>query len=146
MLNLQIISTIIGFFAGLGIMAAGCGYAYSSWKAGKNKYKDELITDLKATVAVKESEIIRLNQEKTVLITSHQAQLTKLQTELSELKGAFAEQSKKLEEYRAIFENRDPQTLETLMNIKKGIDSLNEHQVKSEKQTKRVAKTLLRSK
>lgn len=146
MLNIQIISTLIGFFAGIGIMVAGCGYAYSSWKAGRNKYKDELILDLKATITVKESEITRLNQEKSVLITSHQAQLTKLQTELSELKGAFNEQSKKLDEYRMIFENRDPQTLETLKDIKDGILSLNKHEIKNDKQKKEVAKTILKTK
>ena len=143
MLNPQIISTIVGFFAGLGICVAGCGYAYSSWKSGKNKYKDELIIDLKATITIKENEIIRLNEERTVLITSHQEQLTKLRTELSELKGRFDEQKEKLEDYKAIFENRDPQTLETLKEIKEGIISLNEYHTKSEKQTAQVAKTIL---
>ena len=70
MLNIQIISTIVGVFAGFGILVAGCGYSYSTWRAGRNKYKDELIADLKATLQIKEDQILRINEEKTILITS----------------------------------------------------------------------------
>jgi len=133
MLNIELISTIIGIFAGIGIMVGGCGYAYSSWKNGKNHYKDELIADLKATFAVKEEQIVTLSQEKSTLIASHQLQLNAMQRELTELRVKFEEESKKLEEYRAILQNRDPQTLEILTEIKNGIAILNENQKKSKK-------------
>lgn len=145
MINVAILSQIIGFFAGIGIMVAGCGYAYSAWKNGKNKYKDELIVDLKASLETKEKIITELNQEKTTLIISHQEQLTKLQKEMSALEARFEEQGKLIVEYKSILEGRDPATLKMLNDIKTGIDSLNEHQVASEKQTKEVAKTLLKS-
>lgn len=131
---------------GIGIMIAGSGYAYSSWNSGKNKYKDEIISDLKVTLGLKESEITRLNEDRTLLITSHQIQITDLQKELSELKGAFTEQSKKLEEYKHILENRDPQFVTMLREISAGIKSLNAHSVVDEKQRTIVAQKLAKDK
>lgn len=140
MLNINIISTIIGIFIGAGVMISACGYAYSTWKSGKNKYKDELIADLKSTVTIKESEIVRLNQERTVLITSHQKQLTELQQDFAELKGRFDEQAKKLQEYREILENRDPKNTELLNEIKNGIVKLNAHHVEDAKALLKAAR------
>jgi len=142
MLNIQTISTIVGIFIGLGAMIGGCGYGYSSWKNGNNKYKDETISDLKIAIETKEKEISRLNEEKTILILSHQKQITEIQKELSELQGAFKEQSKKLGEYRSILENRNPELLGMLTEIKDGITTLNTHGVTSGKQAKEVAITL----
>ena len=133
MLNIQLISVIIGIFAGIGLMIGGCGYAYSTWRSGKNKYKDELITDLKSTLQIKEDEITRLNGEKTTLILSHQKQLTDMQKELSELQGAFSELSKKSDDYKAILENRDPMTLSILTQIKDELATLNKGNVISAK-------------
>ena len=141
-MNIQIISIIIGILGGLGILIAGLGYAYSSWINGSNKYKEELISDLKNTIEVKTNEIKQLTDERAVLICSHQEQITKLQKDLSELTGRFEEQSKKLAEYKSILENRDPETLAALKDIKEGIQLLNAHQVTQEKDTKQVAKTL----
>lgn len=145
MLDIQLISTIVGVFAGMGIMVAGCGYAYSSWKAGKNKYKDELILDLKTTLDIKEKEIVRLNEEKSTLILSHQSQLTELQKEFAALSARFDEQSKTIETYKALLEGRDPATLQMLTEIKNGIDMLNKYSMKSKERTEKVAKTLLES-
>lgn len=142
MIDLNIISTIIGLFAGLGVMIAGCGYAYSSWKVGQMKYKDEMILDLKGRLENKDNLIARLNTEIATLVKSHQEQLTALQKELSELKGAFTEQSKKLEEYRAILENRDPATLKILKDIKVGVDLFNTNQQESKEALITAADTL----
>jgi TolA-binding protein len=142
MLNVQIISILVGFLGGVGLLIGGCGYAYSSWQQGKDKYKDNLIADLKLTISQREADISQLNQDKTLLITSHQTQLTEMQKELSELQGKFSEQSKKLEEYRTILENRDPKTIKMLENISKGIETLNAHQVTQETATGKVATTL----
>lgn len=141
-MNIQIISIIIGILGGLGILIAGLGYAYSSWVNGSNKYKEELISDLKNTVEAKTNEIKQLTDERAVLICSHQEQITKLQKDLSELTGRFEEQSKKLMEYKTLLENRDPETLAALKDIKEGIQRLNAHQVTQEKDTALVAKTL----
>ena len=141
-MNIQIISIIIGILGGLGILIAGLGYAYSSWINGSNKYKEELISDLKNTVEAKTNEIKQLTDERAVLICSHQEQITKLQKDLSELTGRFEEQSKKLMEYKTLLENRDPETLAALKDIKEGIQRLNAHQVTQEKDTALVAKTL----
>ena len=139
---IKLIGIIIASFAGLGLAVAGTGYGFSSFKAGQNKYKDELITDLKATVVQKEVIIKELNDEKSTLITSHQNQLTALQTELNKLKIAFGIQENKLKTYETILENRDPQTLSTLNSIKDGIEKLNSHQIFQEKHAKGVAKKL----
>lgn len=138
----QIFISIIATFAGLGLAVAGCGYGYSSFKAGKNKYKDELITDLKATVAQKEARITELDKQNTDLIANHQKQLEALRIEISKLQNELGKQEGKLKTYESLLENRDPKMIEMLSSIKIGIDSLNAHQVKSEKQTKQVAVTL----
>ena len=145
MLNLELISTIIGVCAGLGLMAGGCGYAYSTWKAGKNRYKDDLINDLKETIVSRDLTIVKLNEEKTTLITSHQQQLTVLHKELAELKGRVDEQTKKIEDYKAILQNRDPQLLEILNEIKNGIGTMNKHQENQEAKADIVAEKLAKS-
>ena len=142
---LQIFIAILSTFAGLGIAVAGCGYGYSSFKSGKNKYKDELIVDLKATVTQKEARIAELDKENSNLIASHQSQLTTLQKELSNLRTEMGKQEGKLQIYESLLENRDPKMLEILTNIQSGIDTLNAHQVTSEKQTRQVAVTLKES-
>lgn len=131
MLNLQIISTIVGIFMGIGVFVAGCGYTYSSWKASKEKYKDGIIADLKDSLALEQEKVHRLNTEKTILMTSHQTQLTEMQKELAELRGKFEEQSKKLTEYRDLLQNRDPATLKMLTEIKDAVVKLNDHGVAS---------------
>ena len=142
MLNLELISTIIGVCAGLGLMAGGCGYAYSTWKAGRNRYKDDLINDLKSTVEARDKTIVGLNLEKTTLISSHQDQLTGLHKEMAELKGRFGEMAKKNEEYKMILQNRDPGLLEILQEIRTGIGTMNKHQETQENKAQQVADIL----
>lgn len=143
MLNIQIISTIIGIFAGIGLLVGGCGYAYSSWKNGSSRYKDETITDLKNVNEQKDIIIKKLNEEKSLLITSHQQQITIMQKQITELEVRLEEQGKKLTEYAAILENRDPKTLSMLAAIKDGIDTLNQHNIKSEKALFTAAKKVI---
>ena len=133
MLDFKLISTIVGLFAGIGIMVGGCGYTYSTWKNGKNKYKDEFIADLKQALAIEKEKVESLNSEKSKLITEHQEKLADLQKQLTELQVIVGVQKAKLDEYTSILENRDPQTLKLLTDIKTGIDSLNKHHIVQDK-------------
>lgn len=139
MLDIQIISQIVGLFIGIGAIIVAFAFAYSQIKLGGNKAKDDLIGTLQTTVSAKDETIRRLESEKTTLINSHQEQINTIQKELSELKGAFGEQSKKLDEYKTLLEGRDPYVLEILKKIDSGIATLNAHQITNEKATKIVA-------
>lgn len=139
MLNLELISIIIGILGGTGLLVGGCGYAYSSWKKGANTYKDENIVDLKLAVKLKDEIICRLNDEKTELINTHQVQITDLIKQMATLKAQFDEQSKQLAMYSQIVENRDPETLTLLKEIKDQMIKMNAHQVIQEKNVAEVA-------
>ena len=144
--DFTIISATLGICIAVFTVVGSVVLAISTWRNSNNKIKDETIADLKTALEVKTEEVTRLNAEKTTLITSHQAQLTQLQKELSELKGAFAEQSKRLEEYKELLIGKDPKTLDMLTCIKTGIDKLNAHQVVQEGNAKEVKDTLAKKK
>jgi chromosome segregation ATPase len=142
MLNFELISTLIGILGGTGALVAGIAYGISCWRNGGNQYKEELIKDLKNTVQQRECVITQLNQDKTNLIINHQKQITDLQKELSKLQEIVEEQSRKLKQYADILENRDPQTLEILQQIKDEMAKLNQHQIFQEKNVEMVKSDL----
>ncbi len=118
MLDVQLISTIVGISIGLGTLIAGMGYAYSQYKTGGDKYKDSLIETLKESIAVLEEKNKKQSEERSMLLVSHQKQLTELTTNLGILQGRFDELSKKAEEYKMILQGRDPEQLKMLTEIK----------------------------
>jgi predicted nucleic acid-binding Zn-ribbon protein len=69
-----------------------------------------------------------------------------MQKELSVLQGKFSEQSKKLEEYRTILENRDPKTYTMLEEISKGIEKLNAQGKIIHEERRKVREALAKSK
>lgn len=107
-MSIELISVIIGAFIGLGSLIAGCGFAYAQFKTGSDRAKDDLIGTLRSTAEAEKAEKERLSQERTELINSHQAQLTQLNKDFSELKGRFDEQTKRASEYKEILQGRDP--------------------------------------
>lgn len=144
--DFTIIATTIGIAISLFAVVAAVTVAISTWKNSNNKIKDGIIVDLKTALEVKTEEVTRLNAEKTTLIISHQGQLSDLQKQLSELKGAFIEQGKRLEEYKALLLGKDPASIKMLSEIRIGIDKLNAHQVTQETNVKTVADTLAKKK
>lgn len=111
-MDIQTISIIVGVFIGLGTMIAGCGFAYAQYKTGGDKAKDNLIETLRATAEAEKAERVRLAEEKTQLVNSHQGQITQLTKDLSELKGRFDEQTKRANEYKEILQGRSPEQTE----------------------------------
>lgn len=126
MIDVQMISVIVGMFLGLGAMIAGCGYAYAQYKSGGEKYKDSLIETLKETADAERQERERLAKEKTELLLNHQQQITQLTKDQSELKGRLDEQSKKADEYKALLLGRDPELQKILSEIRSYLRTLTE--------------------
>ena len=122
---MQTISVIVGLFIGVGTIIMAIGYFYSQVKLGGDKYKDNLISTLKETVAALEERNKRLSEEKNQLIVSHQAQLTQLTKELGELKGAFLTEQKRASEYKDLLLQKDPQQMQILKEIKSLMKTLN---------------------
>jgi len=124
-MNLELISIIIGICIGAGALFVGVGYAYSQWKAGGDKYKDNLIDTLKESVSVLEEKNKRLSEEKSLLIQSHQQQLTDLTRQFSEMKGRFEEQQKTNEQYKLLLQGRDPEQAKIMLEIRDFLGKLN---------------------
>lgn len=118
-IDLTIISTLIGIFAGLGILIAGIGYAYAQYKSGAEKAKDNLILTLQETAQAEKTEKERLSTEKTEMLLLHQGQIAQLTRELAELRGRFDEQGKKTMEYKEILQGRDPGQLKYMREMEK---------------------------
>ena len=99
---------VFGILAGVGVMAAGFGFAYSQFKLGSDKIKDNLISTLKETAEAEKVKAERLATEKITLVDSHQTQINELNNKMGKLQGLYeaAEAGKK--EYLAILQGRDP--------------------------------------
>ncbi len=133
MIDLQLISLIIGICVGLGTLIAGCGFAYAQFKTGGDKAKDDLIETLKETAAVEKAKASRLAEEKTTIVNSHQIQINELNTKIGKLTGLYeaAEQSKK--EYLLILQGRDPAQQAFMEFLTKAAQNNNEAVVQSQK-------------
>jgi len=100
---------IFGGLAGLGVLAAGIGFAYSQFKSGANQAKDDLIKTLKETALVEREKSSRLVEEKLTLIKSHQEQINELSKQLGILQGKSEANEKKMKEYIEILQGRSPE-------------------------------------
>ena len=100
---------IFGGFAGLGVLAAGIGFAYAQLKSGGNKAKDDLISTLKETIVVEKEKVERLAEEKQTLIISHQQQINELSAKIGKLQGLHEANEKKIQEYVTILQGRSPE-------------------------------------
>lgn len=121
MLNLQLISTIVGFFIGLGVLIAGGGYAYSQFKIGGAKYKDDLISTLESALEA---------ERKKSQDMQHQINI--MQGEIGKLKGLHESNEKRIEDYKSILQGRSPEQ-------KKFMDYLTHVASRSEKYMKDTA-------
>lgn len=118
---------IFGGLAGIGTLAAGLGFAYSQFKSGSNKAKDDLILTLEKTAKEARETATRLAEEKSTLIKSHQDQLTELNRKLGVLQGQAEANEKKMNEYLSILQNRNPEQtkfMEIMVNAAKSSNSM----------------------
>lgn len=107
--SFQASSYIVGILAGIGVLAAGLGFAYAQFRSGSDRLKDSLINDLKEKLRLEQEKNVSLTEEKGTLIISHQKQITDLTQKVGKLEGLNESNEKKLDEYKAIFQNRNPE-------------------------------------
>lgn len=105
---LKLAQTIFTLFTGIGLLAAGLGYAYERLTSGRIKFKDDLITTLQETAKAEKEKASRLAAEKLTLETSHQEQINSLNMEVGKLKGLYQSSELQKKEYLAILQDRDP--------------------------------------
>jgi hypothetical protein len=106
------IDNLFNLFAGVGVLLAGVGFAYSQYKTGSGKAKDDLIATLEKQYQIEKEKTKQLELEKTTLISSHQTQLNEMQLEIGRLKGLHEGNEKKLKEYTDILQGRSPEQTE----------------------------------
>lgn len=128
----------LGGLGGLGIFAAGLGVAYSQFRSGSNKVKDELIATLKETALAEKIKADRLTSDKLTLENSHQKQLTDLTKEMGRLQGLYDAAEKRNKEMMEILQGKDPEMIEILNEIKVFMKSLNEKAKTNEERNDRV--------
>ena len=100
---------LFGGLSGVGVLAAGFGFAYSQFKAGGGKAKDDLVATYKDQLALEKEKTEQLKLEKETLVQSHQGQLTELTKQLGILQGTVQAQDKKIKEYTEILQGKSPE-------------------------------------
>lgn len=117
-MDIQTASMVVGILIGLGTLIAGIGFAYAQFKSGGDKYKDNLIDTLKESVAILEDKNKKQSEERTLLINSHQSQLTQMAKEIGELRGQLHVYQEKSRDYKEILQGRDPEQTALLKEIR----------------------------
>lgn len=102
---------VFGGLAGIGVLAAGFGFAYAQFKSGAGKAKDDLITTLKETADVEREKAQRLNEEKNTLMISHQQQITALTEKIGKLQGLYEAAENRNKQMEDILQGRSPEQL-----------------------------------
>lgn len=100
---------VFGGLSGIGVLAAGFGFAYAQFKSGGGKAKDDLVSTLKEQLNIEKEKTEQLKLEKDTLIQSHQKQLTEITGKLGKLEGLQEANEKKIKEYRDILQGRSPE-------------------------------------
>lgn len=95
-------------FSGIGILFAGLGFAYSQFKSGSSKAKDELISTLRESATAEKDKAERLATEKTLIVTSHQEQINQLNEKIGKLQGLYEANETQKQEYLQILQGRNP--------------------------------------
>ena len=87
-----------GGLAGIGALAAGIGFAYSQFKTGSNKAKEELIHTLELSLKAERDK----NKEM-------QDQINELRQNIGKLQGLHESNEKKIKEYLDILQGKSPE-------------------------------------
>lgn len=100
---------IFGGFAGIGVLAVCIGFAYTQFKSGAGKAKDDLVETLKESLSVERDKVKMLTEEKNTLIVSHQQQLNAMNEKIGKLQGLYEASEKRNKEYLEILQGRSPE-------------------------------------
>ena len=122
-MDFTIITTIVGIFAGIGLLIAGIGYGYAQFRTGANKAKDELVETLEKQLEIEREKTKQWEAEKQTLVASHQTQLNKLTQDVGKLQGLNEANEKKIKEYQDILQGRDPAQQKFMEIVLKAIEA-----------------------
>lgn len=111
--------SLFGGLAGIGVLAAGIGFAYAQFKSGANKAKDDLIQTLKETATVEKEKAEGLAAEKITLVNSHQEQINELNNKLGKLQGLYEASETSKKEYLNILQGRSPEQVKFMEYVTK---------------------------
>lgn len=100
---------IFGVLSGLGVTVAGFGFAFTQFRAGGNKAKDDVIATLKENVAAEKQRSERLSAEKAMLMNSHQEQINLLNEKVGKLQGLYESAETQKKEYLSIIQGMSPE-------------------------------------
>lgn len=100
---------IFGGFAGIGVLAVCIGFAYTQFRSGANKAKDDLVETLKESLEVEKDKVKMLTEEKNTLIVSYQQQLNVMNEKIGKLQGLYEASEKRNKEYLEILQGRSPE-------------------------------------
>lgn len=98
-----------GGLAEIGVLFGGIGFAYSQFKSGSVKAKDELIATLKDTALAEREKASQLAKDKIEQQNFHQTQINQLNEKIGKLQGLYEESKDRNKEYLAILQGRNPE-------------------------------------
>ncbi len=98
----------------IGFAVLGVATWYTNFRSGKDKIGGEVLSLYKEQIAALEADVQRTRERSHELGNAVQ----KISLELGIVKGQLQEKDKKLEEYSAIFQNRNPELQQVLGEIR----------------------------
>lgn len=117
---LQTIGAMVGIIVSLGVLIAGCGYAYAQYRRGGKEADKEnqdaqgkVLDDNTKTLTLLRSQLEALQKS----TTEQDEKIRILRGEVQSLKTLIEEKDRKLTEYIRIIQGKDPKLEETLNTI-----------------------------
>lgn len=111
----------INSIIGIGVLVAGLGYAYGQFFSGRSKVGKENTEAGIETLGYLRGQIEALqalvNSQKTESIernNKHNSEIREMNGKIEHMTGQLVEKNKQVDEYKAIFQGRDPKMLELL--------------------------------
>ncbi len=124
-----------GGLAGIGVLCGGLGFAYSQFKSGSNKAKDDLVQTLKDALEIEKAKVFQLNEEKNMLQKAYQEQINVLTMEVGKLKGLHEANERKIKEYTDILQGRSPEQKKFMKDTVSALGEIRKSLVRSNRTT-----------
>jgi len=133
---------LFGGFAGIGVLAAGLGFAYAQFKSGSGKAKDDLIETLKESIEAEKAVATRVNEEKNKLLASHQRQINDLTEKIGKLQGLYEAAEQRSKDYLAILQGRSPEQNKFMTMVTKAITTQAKENTQAQAERKQMTSVL----